>query len=220
MDCAALRTQCPLFAGIAADEFTALLDCLAPVRRSYRGGEHIYRVGDRDIAVGIVLSGSVRVVHEDFWGRRMILTHIPAGDLFAEAFACAGAGSMPFDVVTCGSTEVLLADYDRIMSRCSSACAFHGRMTANMVRILAQKSVLLAAKMQYLSCRSTRDKLLAFLTSQRDPKQKDKTVEIPFNRQELADYLCVDRSALSRELGLMRKEGLLLFNKNRFTVLG
>lgn len=212
-----LRTRCRLFAGIEAGEFAPVLRCLAAVRRSCSDGAAIFRAGERKFSVGIVLSGAVRIVHEDFRGRRMILAQVPEGELFAEAFACAGIGSLSFDVVACGRTEVLLADYERIVTRCSNACAVHARIIANMACILAEKNVHLATKMQCLSLRSTRDRLLAFLSSRLD-KGHD-TVEIPFNRQELADYLSVDRSALSRELGLMQKEGLLRFHKNRFTLL-
>ena len=212
-----LRTRCPLFDGIGAEDFEAVMGCLAMTRRAYGDGDRVFREGERDAAVGIVLSGGVRVLHEDFWGRRTILAQHGEGELFAESLACAGE-PLPFDVTALGETEIMLGDYHKIFTPCSNTCAFHGRLALNMARLLAQKSVRLTMKLRHLSCRGTREKLLSFLSAQARQAGGD-TVAIPFNRQELADYLGVDRSALSRELGAMRREGLLEFEKNRFRLL-
>ena len=205
----------PLFAEIEASRLDSLLDCLAAAKRVYRKDEFIFTAGGKATLVGIVLSGGVRIVQEDFWGHRMILAHIGPGGLFGEALACAGQDSLPVSVTAAETTEVMLIDYRKIITTCPSACAFHMQLIKNMVRILAEKNILLTQKIDYLAKRTTRDKLLTFLSAQALLAGSD-TIELPFNRQELADYLCVDRSALSRELGAMRAEGLLTYEKNRF----
>ena len=211
------EAPCPLFAGIETAQLDALLTCLTAVKRSYRKGAFIYRAGETAVSVGIVESGGVRVVQEDFWGHRMILAHILPGGLFAEAFSCAQEPRLPVSVIAAEASTVLLVDYRKIVTTCSSSCLFHAQLVMNMLRILAEKNIQLTRKMEHLSRRSTRDKLLSYLSAQA-VQAGSSTLEIPFNRQELADYLCVDRSALSRELGLMQTEGLLDYDKNRFTL--
>jgi CRP-like cAMP-binding protein len=208
---------CPLFEGIEFERMEALLGCLNPKTLRCRKDCFVFRAGDKAASIGVVLSGGVRVEQEDFWGRRMILAHIGPAGVFGEALACAPEQTLPFSVVAAEASDIMLLDYRRIVTTCSSACVFHAGLIMNMVRVLAEKTISLTRKMEYLSKRTTREKLLAFLSSQAQRVGSD-TVELPFNRQELADYLCVDRSALSRELGAMRAEGILAFERNRFTL--
>lgn len=210
--------QCPLFAGIDDNQLESLLGCLAATQRAYRKDEFIFLAGDKAVSVGVVVSGSVRVLQEDFWGRRMILAHIGPGGLFGEAFSCAEKDTLPVSVAAAEAAGIMLLDYRKIVTTCSSSCVFHTRLVMNMMRILAEKNILLTQKIEHLSKRTTRDKLLSFLSAQALLAGND-TLALPFNRQELADYLCVDRSALSRELGAMHDEGLLTYDKNKFTLL-
>lgn len=207
----------PLFADIAEQDLTALLACLSAVKRSYRKGEFIFRAGEKPVTVGLVLTGSARVVQEDFWGHRLILAHVFSGDIFGEAFSCAEEKVLPVGVTAAEDSEILLIDYRKIVTTCSSACLFHARLVMNMLRILAEKNMQLTRKIEHLSKRTTREKLLSYLSDQA-VHATGQHVEIPFNRQELADYLCVDRSALSRELGQMQSEGLVEYDKNSFTL--
>ncbi len=218
MKIAELRTLCPLFEGIGEKDFEALVDCLAPLRRCYAKGAYVFKAGDGAYSAGIVLSGNVRVIQEDFWGHRFIVTQFGPGEPFGVAFSCTQARVLPFSLVAESNTEVLLAEIHKILTQCSHACVFHGRMVKNMAILMAERNAHLTQRLQHLSHRNIRTKLLFFLSDQARQAGYD-TVTIPFNRQELADYLCVDRSALSRELGLMRKEGLLKFEKDRFTLL-
>lgn len=210
--------RCPLFAGIDEGSLEALLGCLEAVRKPFCRDEFVLLAGDRAVAVGVVLSGGVRVVQEDFWGHRMILSHVEPGGLFGEAFSCAADNILPISVVAAGPAEVLFINYRKIVSSCTSACAFHTRLIMNMMRVLADKNIQLTRKMGHLARRTTREKLLSFLSAQA-VQAGGSTVELPFNRQELADYLCVDRSALSRELGLMRAQGLIRYEKQQFVLL-
>ena len=205
----------PLFRGIDESQLASLLACLTAVKRRYRKDELIFVAGEKPISVGIVLSGSVRVLQEDFWGNRTILAHIESSGLFGEAFSCAEQVALPVSVIACEATEIMLIDYRKIITTCSSACVFHTQLVMNMMRILAKKNILLTKKLEYLSKRTTREKLLSFLSAQA-VSAKSTIVEIPFNKTELAEYLCVDRSALSRELSAMKAEGLLQYDKNSF----
>jgi len=211
--------NCPLFADIAEDQLAQLLVCLSAKRQTYQKDAFIFRVQEPAVHVGIVLSGGANVIQEDFWGSRAILTHAAPGELFGEAFACAGEGAkrLPVSVIAAEASEILLVDYRKIVTVCSSACGFHARLISNMLQILAEKNIMLTRKMEYLSKRSLRAKLLAYLSSQAVRAGKN-TVEIPFDRQELADYLGAERSALSRELGSMKRDGLLDYKKNKFTL--
>lgn len=211
---AALK-ECPLFLGIEETQLATLLNCLKAMTRKYRKDDFVFVAGDGATAVGIVLSGGVRVLQEDFWGNRAILAHVAPGELFGEAFSCAGRNTLPVSVAASAPSEIMTLDYQRIVTTCSSACAFHTRLIMNMMRVLAEKNILLTRKLEHLSKRTTREKLLSFLSAQA-VSAKSTSIEIPFNKTELAEYLCVDRSALSRELSAMRDEGLLQYEKNSF----
>lgn len=208
----------PLFAGIDESQLEPLLDCLTAVKHQYRKDEFIFVAGSKATSVGIVLSGAVRILHEDFWGYRAILSHIGPGGLFGEAFSCAEKNALPVSVIAAEASEIMLIDYRKIVTTCSSVCCFHTRLITNMMHILAGKNILLTQKIEHLSKRTTREKLLSFLSAQA-AFAKSTSITLPFNRQELADYLCVDRSALSRELGAMQDEGLINYDKNNFELI-
>ena len=205
----------PLFDGIAENELDMALKCLSPQQRLYEKGEIILRAGEQVSSVGIVLSGRIQIVKEDFAGNRNILADVNQGALFAEAFSCAKVKKLPVTVISVTGSEILFIDYQKIVSSCSNTCIFHARMVENMLEILARKNIMLNQKIEHTSKRSTREKLLSYLAEQAQV-QGGKRFLIPFNRQELADYLCVDRSAMSSELGRLKDEGILDFTKNEF----
>lgn len=207
--------NCPLFNGIGENDLAALLGCLTAAQKSCAKDDFIFLVGERAGPMGVVLTGSLHIVREDFWGRRTILTHIGPGELFGEAFAFAGLERLPVSAMAAEASEVLLLDQRKIMSPCPEACGFHSNLVGNMLRILARKNVTLVQKIEHLTRRSTREKLLSYL-SIRARETGSGSFSIPFNRQELADYLAVDRSALSNELSKMRDEGILEFDRNEF----
>lgn len=204
-----------LFRGTSEEELPILLDCLAPTTREYAKNELILRQGEDVSAVGLVLSGRAQVIEEDFWGNRSILADAWPGDLFAEAYAFLPGERLRVSVVAAEPTSVMLLDAKRMLEVCSSACRFHTRLVQNILAESARKNLALTRKVSHMSKRSTREKLLSYLSGQALGAGSD-AFEIPFNRQQLADYLCVDRSAMSSELCKMRDEGLLVFDKNRF----
>lgn len=209
--------KCPLFAGVEEANIENILPCLSSVVKKYDKNQFIFEAEDRVTTVGLILSGSVLVIKEDFWGNRDILSQLGPAELFAEAFSCAQLDRLPVSVVAAEKTDVLLVNYKKIVTTCSTACSFHTLLIQNMMKILAQKSVVLMQKLEQMAKRTTREKLLAYLSAEAQ-KTGGSKFEIPFNRQELADYLSVDRSAMSSELGKMRDEGILDFEKNHFVL--
>ena len=205
----------PLFTGIGFGEFENIFKCLSIKTVDYQKDEVILLSGDPVNYVGIILSGSVQIIKEDIDGRITILTELGVSELFAEVFACAGIIYSPVTVLAVENTEILFMDYKKIITSCSSACLYHTRLIENMLKLVAHKNLMLNQKIEILSKRTTRDKLLTFFDTQRGMAKK---FTIPYNREELAHYLCVDRSAMSNELCKMRDEGLIEFHKNTFEI--
>ena len=208
----------PLFRGMTGAEIRQVLGQL-PVRVArYGRGRFVLRAGETVRAMGLVLSGRVYVVREDFWGNRDILARVEPGQLFAEAYACCPGTPLEVSAVTEGEgAEVLFLEVGRLLDAAAPACPGGGRLTANLLSILAEKNLLLNGKLSHVTRRTTREKLLSYLSAEARASGGPE-FEIPFDRQQLADYLAVDRSAMSKELGRMRDEGLLRFRKNRFTL--
>lgn len=207
--------ECPLFSGIEEEELRSLLGCIGAENRRYKKGSFIFTAGGSVTSIGIILSGSVHVLQEDFWGTRTILAMIGPGGLFGESFASAGMENLPVSVLAVEPCDILFIDFRRVATPCSFVCGFHVRLIKNMMRILAEKNILLTQKIEFLTRRTTREKLLAYLSAQARATGSG-SFKIPFNRQELAEYLSVDRSAMSSELSKMHGEGILSFNRSHF----
>lgn len=206
-----------LFRGVSQTEIEAMLQCLAPTLQRFQKNEYVYRQGESVSAVGLVLSGSVHVVEEDFWGERNILANIEPSQCFGEVYACLPGELLRVNVVAASPCEILFLDAKRVLTICPSACRFHTQLVRNLLAEVARKNLMLTQKLSDLAKRSMRGKLLSYLSNQ-SLLQGRATFEIPFNRQQLADYLCVDRSAMSAALCRLRDEGVLSFEKNRFTL--
>ena len=209
----------PLFTGIAHDDLGAMLACLGAKSIRFAKGETILCEGDTADRLGLVLSGAVQVSRIDYSGTRSLLARLSPPDLFAEAFAFAGVRSLPVHVAAAEDTEVLLIDAARITHSCAQACGFHQQMIYNFMRILALKNLAFSQKLEVTSRRTTRDKLLTYLYQQAAQAGSD-SFTIPLDRQELADYLEVERSGLSAEISKLRREGVLESERSRFTLLG
>ncbi|MDR0819388.1 MAG: Crp/Fnr family transcriptional regulator [Oscillospiraceae bacterium] len=209
--------NCPLFSGIAETDLSALLACLNAKQIGFEKNDFVYLADDTAAKVGIVIEGGVNIIQEDYWGNRMILSHVEPGELFGEVFACAGVPKLPVSVVAAVRSEILLIDVARIVTTCSSASEFHSGMIRNLMRILARNNLAMIQKMEHITRRSTREKLLSYLSA-RAKELGNSKFDIPFNRQEMADYLAVDRSAMSAELSKMRDDGLLTYDRNHFNL--
>jgi CRP-like cAMP-binding protein len=209
---------CRLFDGVTVEEIEKLLDCFHARTRKFEKDAYIFMENDEISSMGIVVSGTVHLVRDDFWGNRTIIARVSAGDMFAESFACGRAARLPLGAMAVEKTEALFIDTKKISGVCSLACPFHTKILNNMIQELAGKNIVLLSKIQHLSQRTTREKLISYL-SVRAREAGASEFDIPFNREELAEFLSVDRSAMSSELGRMRACGLLTFRKNHFTLL-
>lgn len=210
--------NCPLFNRIEDKELCEMLSCLSAKEYSYKKGETIFAEGDKAKYIGIVLKGSVQAVRVDYYGNRSIVTNIEPPQLFGEAFACAELKSLPVDVVAADDAEILLIDAQLIAHPCKNGCHFHCQTISNLLSIVAKKNLVLNQKIEITSKRTTREKLMAYLLLQAK-EAKSRTFTIPYDRQELADYLEVDRSGLSAEISKLRKEKVLECRRGTFTLL-
>lgn len=210
--------QTPLFTDISDDDLSAMLTCLSPTVTTPHKGEFVLIAGEKVNFVGIVLSGQLQIIREDLEGTRTIVSGLQAGDLFAETFACAGVEKSPVTVEALTPCTILKLQFQKIIYSCSSACVFHSKLIENMLFTIAQKNLFLNNHLQVLSARTTRDKLLTYL-KQQAWQSTSRFITIPFSRDQLADFLCVNRSALSREISNLSKEGVLNYHKNTFKLL-
>ena len=210
--------QCPLFAGIQMEDLQAMMHCIGGQVRQIAKGRYVFQEGDPATHVGMVLSGSVQLVREDFFGNRSIVAHIGPAQLFGETYACADVAALPVSILADTDCRVLLMDCRRITTSCASACAFHSRIIFNLLRVVATKNLVYDQKIQITSQRTTREKLMAYLLNQAKLLGSN-SFTIPYDRQGLADYLEVDRSGLSAEIGKLRRSGILESQKNHFTLL-
>lgn len=208
----------PLFAEIESRDLSPMLGCLGATARHYKKGTCIFSEGEPATHIGFLCDGSAQVERIDYNGNRTIVSNVDPGELFAESFACAGEKHLPISVTATDDCDVILLDCRRITQSCCNACAFHQQMIYNLLKITAQKSIRLHQRAEIVSHRTTRDKLMAYLTQQAKKKNSQKFT-IPFDRQELADYLEVDRSGLSAEISKLRKEGILNCHRSNFELL-
>lgn len=210
--------KCPLFNGIKAENLSEMLICLSAKEKSFKKGDTVLAEGDSASSFGIVLQGSVQLIRIDYYGNRSILASIGSGQLFGEAFACAGLEAMPIDITAQEDTVILLIDAFSISHPCKKACSFHSQLILNLLNIVSRKNLLLHQKIEITSKRSTREKLLTYLFIQAKQAESN-TFSIPYNRQELSDYLGVDRSGLSAQISKLRREKVLKCKGKVFTLM-
>ena len=216
MDLQDLETT-DLFRGASREEVAEMLRCLDAEVRRYQKGETILRLGDRTRRLGLVLSGGVTLEHDDIWGNRTVLGHVGEGEVFAETYACLPGEPLMVNAVAAGETRVLFLDVVRIFSG-ESGCLHQRVLVRNLLNITARKNLSLSRRSFYTSSKTIRGRLLSYLSDQA-VLQGSSHFSIPFDRQQLADYLGVDRSALSNELSKLRREGLVRAKKNQFYLL-
>ena len=207
----------PLFSGISAEEASAMLSCLQAEKKDFPKEAFLLHAGDTAESIGLILSGSILVIQEDIWGNRNILSKAGPGQTFAAAYACAPGSVLNVNVFAETPVTALFLNVKCILNVCPSACTHHSRIIRNLLSDLAEKNLRFSEKLTHMSQRTTRDKLMSYLSAE---AQRLGTYEfdIPFSRQQLADYLGVERSGLSLELGKMRSEELLDFHKNHFAL--
>ncbi len=210
--------QCSLFEGIDPGDIPGMLDCLGAVIRKVGKHGQILSEGSSAEYMGILLTGSAQIQRLDYYGNRSIVNQIMPGELFAESFACAGVKSLPVQVVAEEDCVYMLIHCQRVTVGCSNACCFHSRLIYNLLKIVARRNLELHQKQQITAHRTTREKLMAYLLGQAKSANSNRFT-IPFDRQGLADYLAVERSAMSTELGKLKKDGVIDFRRSEFTIL-
>ena len=207
----------PLFSGVSEEELTAMLSCLGAEEKHFPKDDFLLRAGDTAESIGLVLAGSVLVVQEDIWGNRNILSKAGPGQTFAAAYACAPGSLLNVSVAAETPVTAMFLNVRRVLTVCPSACTHHSRIIRNLLGELAEKNLRFSEKLTHMGQRSTRAKLMSYFSAEAQRLGKYE-FDIPFSRQQLADYLAVERSGLSLELGKMKRDGLLDFYKNHFVL--
>ena len=205
----------PFFQGMTEEEILSVLHCVHATVLHKKKDEYIFRAGDSTESMGLVLRGSVLSLQEDLWGHRNIMQRIGAGDYFAEPYAATPGSVLNVSVVADEDTEIMLLNMGGLLKTCSNACAHHNRLIRNLVSVMARRVMNMSEKITHMAKRSTREKLLSYLSTE-SMRQGKLSFSIPYDRQQLADYLCVERAAMSVELSKLQKEGYLKTNRNQF----
>ncbi len=204
-----------LFNGLTPKEISEFLQCIKAKTISLKKGEELFFQGEKLNKVALVISGMLSVIRIDYWGRRDILSTVTPNNIFGAGYAYSSNAELPVSVEANCDTEILLLDSSLLITPCQKACLVHQKVQVNLIKILAKRNVILLEKIQNLSHRTTREKILSLISYYAE----NSIATLPYNRQEMADYLCIDRASLSRELSKLQKEKILKFKKNKFTLL-
>lgn len=210
-----ILSSCKLFHGIKEAQIPLLLECLSTTTKQFKKGEFILKEGVPTKHIGIVLSGQAMICCSDVWGNQNILDTAMPSDVFAEAYACIPNEPLHIFVTAAVDTKVLLINVEKIISSCNGSCEFHARLVQNLLSLCAYKSLQLSSRILHTSPKSIRKRLLSYF-SECSKKTGTLSFTIPYSRQQLADYLSVDRSAMSAELSKMQADGLIIYHKNHF----
>lgn len=208
----------PLFAGIEISDLPVMLDCLGSYRKHYEKGEIILLESSEVRTVGVILQGKVHMIKEDDEGYKTLLLAMKEGEMFGESFSCGSCKSARVSFLAAEPCIVLFLPFYRVLHSCKMTCIFHHRLIENMVGLMGDKNVRLMNKIEVISKKTLRDKILAYLRLQAE-EQKKQRFTIPLGRLELAEYLCADRSAMTRELSRMKRDGLIDYRRNTFQLL-
>jgi len=207
-----------LFSNIMEKDMYKLCNCLSAKERDVDRGCFVFHAGDCVNLVYYVLSGSMYIIEEDFWGNRSIIETIPKDTLFGEAYVFSSMENHLVSVIAAENSTILEIDPTKLFETCSNGCMCHSVMVRNALSIVSEKIVRLTEKLSHIMQRTIREKLLSYLSACAY-REKSNSFSIPYSRQQLADYLCVDRSALSHELSRLQNQGMIRYHKNHFEVL-
>ena len=210
-------TDIPLFQGVEEAELASMLQCLGVTERHYRKGETIFREGETTERIGVVLSGLALIGRSDMWGSHSVLGSAGPGAVFGEAYACIPGEPLLISVTAAEDTVVLFLNAGKVLTSCPRACTFHVRLVRNLLTVSAQKNVQLSRRIRHTGPKTIRGRLLSYF-SECVLRSGKRSFQIPYNRQQLADYLGVDRSAMCHTLSCMQREGLIHYKGNRFQV--
>jgi len=207
--------NCPLFANIPENDVLSMTLCLKAYTKKYKKGSVILLAGDEVSEMGIILSGEAEAYRENYDGSRLLISLLKTSDLFSEMLF-PGDSKNPLTFIAKTDTEIMYIRHDRLLTTCKNACQCHHKLLQNLLGTVSSKYWDLQTKIKYLTTSSLREKILEFLKD--CSKGKKGTFDIPYDRDEMAEYLNADRSALSRELSRMKKDGIIDYKKNMFTI--
>ena len=207
-----------LFKGLTEEEIEKIFACLPAKSKRYRRGEYVFRQGDNISDLCILIEGKLYIQREDYWGNSNIVNAVEPGEMFGESYIAPDSGALLNNVLAVEDSEILFFNAKKFLTSCPSACNCHAAVIQNLFFAISEKNRKLVQKLAHMAKRSTREKLLSYL-SEESSRHRSSSFSIPFNRQQLADFLSVDRSAMSNELCKLRDEGLIRFNKNKFVLI-
>jgi len=207
-----------LFGNIAEESLSKLFSCISARKKNFERDTFVFHTGEEINFVYYILSGSMHIIYEDFWGNRSIIETMQKDTLFGEAYVFSSMENYLVSVIAAENSTVLEIDPAKLFETCPNGCQCHMQLIRNVLHIVSEKIVRLTEKLGHVVRRTTREKLLSYLSAQAY-RVKSNSFYIPYSRQQLADYLCVDRSALSHELSRMEKQGILRYHKNYFELL-
>ena len=207
-----------LFNGISEENILRLLKCLSGHKKKIKNGEFFFHAGDKVKYVYIILSGSIHIVDEDFWGNRSIIEMMPQNTFFGEAYVFSKSETQLVSLIAAEDSVILEINPKKLFDACADECKCHSILSRNAIRILSTKIVRLTEKLMHIMQRTTQEKVISYLSYCARNAQND-SFDIPYSRQELADFLCVERTALSHELSRLKKIGMIDYHKNHFTLL-
>lgn len=208
----------PLFGDMTTEDVQAVLQCVGAFVKEYKKDEFIVLEKDRMSCAGCVLEGSVQMIREDIWGNKTLLINVKETELFGETFACGSTGTASVSFVAKEDVRVLFLPFCRVVHACANACAHHQKLLQNLVAVMAEKNALLISKIDILSKKTLREKIVAYLLAEA-ANHNSKYFTISMGRVQLAEYLNADRSALTRELNQMKEERCIDFERNTFRIL-
>lgn len=208
----------PLFHDIPIMNISLLLSRLQASLKSFPKNSYIKNSGEPTDFIGIVLTGEIHIIQDDYYGNRNIIASVIENELFGEAFACTNMKHLPVDIIAANDCTILFLNSNILLSSCDGNCSFHHKLINNLLHIIAVKNMMLNQKLTYTAHKTTKEKLLAYLNDMAKQNAADEFT-IPFNRQQLADYLGIERSAMSTELNKLAKAGILETQRNHFKLI-
>lgn len=204
-----------LFENIENNDILRLLQCIGIKTKHYKANSYILKAESRIDFLGVILDGQAKIIKTDLLGKKTVIEELKINDIFGHDIVCLGKNKCPVDIIAIGNCEVLFLPFEKVVTPCNKLCKYHLQLIKNLMKMISKRNSLLNDKIDIIAQKTTREKILALL----ETYKKDGEFTIPYSREEMAKFLCVDRSAMSRELCRMRDEGILKFNKNRFNFL-
>ena len=205
-----------LFENIENEKILELLKCTGIKTKTYKKGAYILKTGSKIDFLGVILDGNAQITKNDFPDKENIIESLKVNDIFGHNIVCLGINKSPVNIIAKTNCEILFLPFEKVITPCGRLCNYHLQLIKNIMKMISKRNSLLNTKLDIIGQKTTREKILALL---QEYKSENEIFEIPYSREEMAKFLCVDRSAMSRELCKMRDEGILIFHKNRFKLL-